>query len=69
MSEEDEIKVLMAREIVEEICGDLDGGDRIRCRTIMHRILVRGEGFEALSELPEDCRKTIKEKLRELGVE
>jgi len=65
---EDEIKVLMAKEIVEDICGAVGEANRAKCRAILHRILVEGRGFEALSELPEDCRKTVKEKLKEFGV-
>jgi len=66
---EDEIKVLMAKEIVEDICEAVGEANRAKCRAVLHKILVEGRGFEALSELPEGCRKTVKEKLKELGVE
>lgn len=66
-SEEEEIKILMAREIVQDICNDV--GDA-RCYSILHRILVRMEGVEELKKLPEDVRRKIVEKVKEvLGVE
>lgn len=69
MSEDEEIKVLMSKEVVEEVCEAVGDSERPKCRAILHRILVAGEGFEALGELSEDARKIIKEKLKELGVE
>jgi len=69
VNDEEEIKVLMSKEIVEDVCEAVGEANRAKCRAVLHRILVEGRGFEALSELPEDCRKTVKEKLRELGVE
>jgi len=69
VSEDEEIKVLMVREIVEDICGSVDDRERGKCRAILHRILVAGEGLEALSELSMDSRRIIKDRLRDLGVE
>lgn len=69
VSEEEQIVVLMAREVVEEVCSAVGEANRPRCREVLHRILVEGAGLERLAELPEDCRRAIKEKLRELGVE
>ncbi len=72
MSEEElerEIRILMAREIVEEVCGAVGDSERPKCRVILHRILVAGEGFDRLYELSEEARKIIKEKLeREFGI-
>lgn len=68
MNDEEEIKVLMSKEIVEDVCEAVSEANRAKCRMVLHRILVEGKGFEALAELPEDCRKTVKEKLKELGV-
>jgi hypothetical protein len=68
MSEE-EIKTLMAKEIVEDVCEAVGEANRAKCRAVLHKVLVEGKGFEALSELPEDCKKTVKEKLKEFGVE
>ncbi|MEM1868578.1 MAG: hypothetical protein QXU90_00490 [Acidilobaceae archaeon] len=66
MSEE-EIKILMAREIVEDICGSVDDLDeRSKCRSILHKILVNGTGLEELTNLSEDTRIAIRERLREL---
>ncbi len=69
MNDEEEIKVLMSKEIVEDVCEAVGEANRAKCRAVLHKILVEGIGFEALAELPEECRKTVKEKLRELGVE
>jgi hypothetical protein len=69
LSEEEEIKTLMAKEIVEDVCEAVGEANRAKCRAVLHKILVEGRGFEVLTELPEDCRKTVKEKLKELGVE
>ncbi len=68
MSEE-EIKTLMAKEIVEDVCEAVGEANRAKCRAILHKILTTGEGLTELAELPEDCRKTIKEKLKEFGME
>ena len=71
MSEE-EITVLMAKEITEEICKAVGNTDRPKCRAILHRILSEGlkeEYLEKLLELPEEVRRIIREKLKELGVE
>jgi hypothetical protein len=70
MSEEDEIKILMAREIVEDICEEVDVEWKPKCMTILYRILVHGatpENIKPLIELPEECKKTIREKLKEMG--
>jgi hypothetical protein len=65
MSEE-EIKILMAREIVEDMCKVLDGEDGVKCRRILHRILVAGEGFESLLELSEDSRRKLRIRFEKL---
>jgi len=70
MSEE-EIKILMAKEIVEEICESIPNHEKPKCRMILHRILVEGakeETLKPLLELSEEARKTIKEKLKDMGV-
>lgn len=68
MSEEDEILILMAKEVVDDVCGAIkEVSDRSKCKSILHKILVRGTGFEAIYELSEDARKIIKEKLKEFG--
>jgi len=64
---EDEIKVLMAKEIVEDACEATK--DKAKCRAILHRILTTGEGLGELTGLDEDDRKKLKERFRELGVE
>ncbi len=69
MNDEEGIKVLMSKEIVEDVCEAVGEANKAKCRAVLHKILVEGKGFEALAELPEDCRKTVKERLRELGVE
>jgi hypothetical protein len=69
MNEEDEIKILMAREIVEDICEEVDVEWKPKCRTILYRILVHGatpENIKPLIELPEKCKGTIKKKLKEI---
>ena len=69
MSEEDEIKILMAREIVEDVCEEVDMKWKPKCRTILYKILVHGatsENIKPLIELPEECKETIREKLKEL---
>lgn len=64
-----EIEVLMAREIVEDACGSVkDARERAKCRAVLHRILVRGEGIEALLELSEETRRAIAKRLKEMGV-
>jgi hypothetical protein len=71
MSEE-EIKILMAREIVEDVCSAVGEASRPKCRMVLHKILVHGatpDNLKELMDLPDDCRAAIREKLRELGVE
>jgi hypothetical protein len=63
---EDEIKILMAREIVEDVCEVLNGEERVKCRRILHRILVAGESFESLYELSEDSRRKLRIRFEEL---
>jgi hypothetical protein len=63
---EDEIKALMAREIVEDVCDVLDGEEKVKCRRILHRILVAGESFESLYELSEDSRRKLRIRFEEL---
>lgn len=64
-----EIAILMAKEIVEDVCGSVeDGKERAKCRAILHRILLHGRGFEELNELSEETRRVIREKLGEMGV-
>lgn len=58
------IRILMSREIVDEIC--VDAGDS-KCYTILFNIVAHGEGYEKLTELPEEVRKKIREKLEKLG--
>jgi hypothetical protein len=72
MSEEEEIKILMAREIVEEICSEVDVEKAPRCRAILHKILVNGateENLKPLKELPWEAKIVIMRKLMEMGVE
>jgi hypothetical protein len=64
-AEEDQIAVLMAREIVEDVCEG--ARDRARCRSILHRVMLTGQGLSELSELSEEDRRVIRERLRELG--
>jgi hypothetical protein len=66
---EEEIKILMSKEIVEDICEVVGEANRAKCRRVLHKILTEGFSVEKLSELPEDCRSTIKEKLKEFGFE
>jgi len=66
---EEEIKILMAKEIVEDICSKIkDIENRSKCWGILHRILVDGRGFERLLELSEDARKIIKKELMRMVV-
>jgi len=64
----DEIMVLMAREIVEDLCEGVSVEGRPKCLQILHRILTRGEGVERLSELSNEDRMVIKENLKHLGI-
>jgi hypothetical protein len=70
MDEEEEISILMAREIVEDTCIVIeDDVERAKCRRILHRILVSGERLDhqlALAELSEDSRRKLRLRLEEL---
>jgi hypothetical protein len=70
MDEEEEITILMAREIVEDTCIVIeDDVERAKCRRILHKILVSGERLDhqlALEELSESSRKKLRLRLDEL---
>ena len=70
MDEEEEINILMAREIVEDTCIVIeDDLERARCRRILHRILVSGAKLDhqlELAKLSEDSRKKLRLRLEEL---
>jgi hypothetical protein len=70
MDEEEEIAILMAREIVEDTCIVIeDDVERAKCRRILHRILVSGDRLDhqlALSELSESSRRKLRLRLEEL---
>jgi len=70
MDEEEEISILMAREIVEDTCIVIeDDLERAKCRRILHRILVSGERLDhqlALAELSEDSRRKLRLRFEEL---
>lgn len=65
MSEE-EIAGLMAGEMAKEACEAVGGDCKARCEAVLRKILVEGRGFELLNELPEESKRAVKEKLREL---
>ena len=46
--DETEIIVLMAREIVEDLCDSVSVEGRPKCLQILYRILMRREGVERL---------------------
>jgi len=58
--------VLMAKEIVEDLCDGVT--HKARCVQILYRIITRGEGIERLSELSEDDRVVIEENLKGFGM-
>jgi len=66
---EGEIAGLMAGEMAREACETVEGDCKVRCEAVLRRILVEGKGFELLNELPEESKRAVKEKLRELVVE
>jgi hypothetical protein len=70
MSEE-EIRILMAREIAEDVCGGVLDGERGRCYAAFHRLLARGDlgAVEELKLLSPISRRAVREALRRLGVE
>ena len=68
MSEE-EIASLMAGEIAREACETVAADSKARCEAVLRKILFEGKGFELLNELPEESKRAVKEKLRELVVE
>lgn len=63
MSEE-EIEILMTKEIVGDVCSDVK--DK-KCYEILHKIILRGEGLERLREFSEEDKAIIKERLKEIG--
>lgn len=65
--DEDEVRILMAREIVEDICEDIPIEHRGKCFSILHKILTRGTGFEELLKLPKEVKDIIKEGLKNMG--
>jgi DNA-binding GntR family transcriptional regulator len=71
MSEEDEIRILMAREIAEDVCEGVLGSERARCYSAFHRLLARGDesAVGELKLLSPVSRRAIREALRRLGVE
>jgi hypothetical protein len=66
---EEEIASLMAGEIAREACETVAADSKARCEAVLRKILVEGKGFELLNELPEENKRAVKEKLRELVVE
>jgi hypothetical protein len=69
MDEEEEIAILMAREIVEDTCIVIeDDVERAKCRRILHRILsvARLDHQLALAELSESSRRKLRLRLEEL---
>jgi hypothetical protein len=64
--EEEEIKILIAKEIVEDICRVAK--DKDKCRAILHRILTTGENAKELLNLSEEDRIAIKERMRDFGL-
>jgi hypothetical protein len=66
---EEEIASLMAGEIAREACETVAADSKARCEAVLRRILFEGKGFELLNELPEESKRAVKEKLRELVVE
>ncbi|MEM1820364.1 MAG: hypothetical protein QXU64_02100 [Thermofilaceae archaeon] len=67
--EEMEIRILMAKEIADDLCDPVeDVGERARCRAVLFRILARGSEFRELQALPEETRAIIRRGLAEMGV-
>jgi len=66
--DETEIVVLMAREIVEDLCDGVSVEGRPKCLQVLYRTLTRGEGVERLSELSDEERMVMKENLKHLGI-
>jgi hypothetical protein len=70
MDEEEEIALLMAREMVEDTCIVIeDDVERAKCMRILHKILVSGARLDhqlALVELSESSRRKLRLRLEEL---
>lgn len=68
---EETIRVLMAREIADDVCDAVvDPADRGRCRVILFRILTEGRGADELRSLSEESRLAIEDKLsKDFGLE
>jgi hypothetical protein len=72
MDEEEEIAILMAREIVEDTCIVIDDDvERAKCRRILHRILLGARldhqlALKELSELSESSRRKLRLRIEEL---